>query len=98
MFYAALLVFVALGFNGCGEDYSRTKFKQMVMNKTEAQVKEAVGEPLLVKDGKWYYFRITFDSKNDNKEDYKASLTFKKDPTTGQNVVSGVEFFISAGS
>ncbi len=92
------MVFFALGLNGCGEEYSRTKFKQLVMNKTEAQVKEAVGEPLLVKDGRWYYFRITYDGKNENKEDYKASLTFKKDAATGQNIVSGVDFHTNSGS
>lgn len=95
-FSAALLIFAVLGFAGCGEDYTRAKFSQLVMDKTEAEVKTAVGEPNLIKGDQWFYFRRTFNAKNENKADYKATLTFALDKATGQRTVHGVEFSTSS--
>ena len=95
---ASLLTLAVLGLSGCGPDYSRTDFSQKVMNKTEAQVKAALGTPGLVKDGVWYYFSETYNAENGNKNDYKTGVTFKKDGASGENKVSAVNFYETAGS
>jgi hypothetical protein len=94
---ASVLSIAAVSIAGCGKDYSHVEFKQIVMNKTAPQVKDAIGDPNLIRDGQWFYFRKTYDGKT-HKDDYKAGVTFKRDQSTGQNVVSGVDFYATSGS
>ena len=90
LFNAALLLFLLLGLAGCGKDYSREQFTQLTMHKTEAEVRNALGEPARISDGKpktWYYYGKTYNAANQNKDDYSASLKFAPDAASGQDGV-----------
>ena len=94
VFCAALLLAAALGIAGCGKAYSRDEFNKLVMHKTPAEVKSAVGEPAWINDGKpitWIYHDKTFDSTT-KKEDDKVSITFGQDTASGQEKVVDIRF------
>ena len=79
---------------GCGKDYSREQFKSLTINKTEAEVREAVGDPSWVSNtqpARWIYYRKTFDATQHH-DDYSVTLNFTKDPATGQSKVASVQF------
>jgi len=93
--FGAVLLLAVFGIAGCGKSYSRNEFSQLVMHKTEAEVKSALGEPAWINEGKpvtWIYHRKTFDAANQNKEDDKVSLIFAPDVPTGQDKVIDVKF------
>lgn len=84
-----------LGLAGCGKTYNHDEFSKLVMHKSEAEVRSALGEPSWINDGKpvtWMYYRKTYDAANQNKDDYKASLKFAPDAATGQDKVVDVQF------
>ena len=95
VFGAAIIIFAAMGIAGCGKTYSRDDFNKLVVNKSESEVKSAVGEPAWINDGKpttWIYHSKTFDAANQNKSDSKASLTFGPDAAGGQEKVIEVRY------
>ena len=94
VFSAALVVLAVLGISGCGKAYSRDEFNQLVMHKSQAEVKNVLGEPAWINDGKpvmWVYHDKTFDAAN-KKDDDKVSLTFAPDAATGQEKVIDIRF------
>ncbi len=83
---------------GCGKDFSREQFKSLTMNKTEAEVREAVGNPSWVSNTqppRWIYYHKTFDAAQHH-DDYSATLDFEKDPATDQSKVASVQFAAKA--
>src|SRR4051812_49235726 len=94
-FGVAMMVAAIFALSGCGKTYSRSEFNQMVMHKTEDQVRSVLGEPSYVSDGKpltWMYYRKTFNAGNQNKEDYRAVLKFSTDGASHQHTVTDVEY------
>ena len=92
---AVLLIFAVLEIGGCGKSYSRDEFSKLVMHKSAAEVKSALGEPAWINEGKpvtWIYHRKTFDAANQNKDDDKVSLILVPDAATGQENVIDVRF------
>ena len=97
---AVLSGVLIVGLTGCAKDYSRDQFTQLTLHKTESEVRTAVGEPSWISDTKpktWTYYRRTFNAKDNNKDDYKATLKFATDSATGQDRVVNVEFGATAG-
>ena len=95
IFSAALLIFAVLGTAGCGKTYSHDEFSRLVMHKSAAEVKSALGEPAWISEGKpvtWVYHRKTFDAANQNKSDDKVSLIIAPDAATGEDKVVEVRF------
>src|SRR4051794_10352003 len=91
IFCGALLTAALIA--GCSKDYSHEQFRQLVIDKSPAEVRSAVGEPSLIRQGNpvtWQYYRRTYDRQHN--DDYRASIQFERDPKTGQDKAVKIEF------
>ena len=67
---------------GCGDLYDRTDFTRLVQNKSEQEIRKAVGKPSTVDSSNperviWTYTTATFDPTNSNKRDTKTIVVLK---------------------
>ena len=91
---AMVVALAVLSMSGCGKSYSHDEFNALVMHKSEAEVKQVLGEPAWINDGKpamWVYHGKTFDAAN-NKKDDKVSLTFGAEGSAGEQKVVDIRF------
>jgi hypothetical protein len=88
---------LALSLAACGQVYSRTDFKTMVIDKSEEEVTKNVGKPKAVDASKpdhvvWKYSTATFDTDQQNRRDSETRVIFEKTGPGGKLKATNVEF------
>jgi hypothetical protein len=91
----ALTLGVAL--SACSEMLSREDFAARVKDKTDVEVKQAVGKPAAIDDSKpdqviWTYNSKTFNIEERNKFDSKSVVVFAKAGSEGKLKAVDVRF------
>jgi hypothetical protein len=96
---ASVVVAVTLGLalSACSEMLSREDFAARVKDKSDAEVKKAVGTPAAVDESRpdqvtWTYNSRTFNIGENNKFDSKAVVVFSKAGSDGKLRAADVKF------
>lgn len=94
---AAVAVTLGLALSACSEMLSREDFAARVKDKSDNEVKQAIGKPTAVDESRpdqvtWTYNSRTFNIQEGNKFDTKSVVVFSKAGTEGKMRAVDVQF------